>query len=797
MTMSQPETDPPRLPPPPPASPVSPPPLPPELPMLPLARRRSDRWIVVLVLLGVALAVVGLAVWRHVRRRAPERPPRERVADKHREISRAFGEGRAGPSEAETRKIEALLLSIGRHVKAKDFDRAVRAFNVERMLQEVRRFTGGPEIPRGKRASVVASLRRGLRDGFRDGSSAYGWERVEIKHIRGEDRRGEFVVYARHRDPDQGSSYIRWWVTKSRGPWRVYDFEFLLGGVRSSVMMAVLAGEAKRGRHAWKGVLDEDLPQVIAAMGAGELDRADELFVKIHRASLPKEFEALFWMLTAALRIEQSRFKEALDCTAKAEARNPDMPLLLLFRASAFNGLGRFAEALPPIREYRKLFGADADSSVILGRAYVGLGKYHDACLAYREGLRDDPDSVANLTGLGVVLPVDLKEEVGSHFAKFARPKESFEAIATEFLGHTDDRALGALVEAYRKIAPKDTAADYYAARVHIMRREFRQAADVIQAALPRVSDKEKRGPFVECYLDAMLLLDEPLAGYRNSPDKDHAFGYIASALVDGSGIMSLAALIQAHRSRRPKDIWLDYYTGEMHLLGREYDQGAKAHRAGWKRAADAHTRETFRVGYVYALYRAGKAVEAYRTVGPRDATFAQLARLHWGDNDADGLDALVGEAYKADPKHRALPLWRAAVHSLRKQYAPAVKLLRDNRKAMLAEEDDLPRFEGVLIDSLVFLKRFADALQAARASTARDGDPFYEAVVHAAMGNAAETAALLEKLIQKGYVTAQLYANSHLRKALSSDAFREVRKRFPPPEQPAGSGRKGSPDDL
>ena len=209
--------------------------------MLPLARRRSKRWIVVLVLLGVGLVVGGVVAFRHFRRPPTGGRPKESVADKRDEMSRAFRQGGAGPGEAETREIEALLQSLSRSLKAGQIGPAVEAFNADRMFDEVDWIERFPQGPRRGRKSVVAGLRRALEKTLRQAALTSSWGRVQVKHIRSAGQQDEVVAYARHRMEDGSSRYIRWWVKKSDGRWRIYDLEDLSLGMRFSTMIGVAA----------------------------------------------------------------------------------------------------------------------------------------------------------------------------------------------------------------------------------------------------------------------------------------------------------------------------------------------------------------------------------------------------------------------------------------------------------------------------------------------------------------------------------------------------------------------------
>ncbi len=285
----------------------------------------------------------------------------------------------------------------------------------------------------------------------------------------------------------------------------------------------------------------------------------------------------------------------------------------------------------------------------------------------------------------------------------------------------------------------------------------------------------------------AMGRLGRCLEAYKAAGNKAAAFDGLAHALAESGAADRLEALIEAHRAGHPKDNWLPYYTGELHLLREEYEAADEAYAAGLALELSEEDREAYRLARVYARFRAGQALEAYEQIGPRRETFAQLAGLLSAEGKAEELAALV-EAHRGhDADDPALAYWGAEALWQRGDYAAMVRLLRERREAYLEGGGERTEHEGLLVRGLARLGRHDEALAAARASTAIDGNPYYEAVAHAAAGRAAETLETLEALTQMGYDASAFYEDSDIGAALRGEGFEEVRQAYPPPaDEPA-----------
>src|SRR5205814_905863 len=91
------------------------------------------------------------------------------------------------------------------------------------------------------------------------------------------------------------------------------------------------------------------------------------------------------------------------------------------------------------------------------------------------------------------------------------------------------------------------------------------------------------------------------------------------------------------------------YAAGELLLFEGAWDQAATKLGEAWDRGAD-DLRQKIRHRYLFAAYKAGRELEAYQKVAPRQDTFFQLANLMTMDRQGRELGALVQEHGKTGP---------------------------------------------------------------------------------------------------------------------------------------------------
>src|SRR5262249_27544320 len=131
-----------------------------------------------------------------------------------------------------------------------------------------------------------------------------------------------------------------------------------------------------------------------------------------------------------------------------------------------------------------------------------------------------------------------------------------------------------------------------------------------------------------------------------------------------------------AHRQRQPDDVWLAFYTVRLLLDEEAWDHAVAVLAPAMKRAPQ-ELRSRLRWDYVFALYKAGRTLQAYGEVEPRKETFAQLANLLCTDKKAAELETLIALHRPHADGDPDLLFYEARAKVFRKQPAQALPLLQ------------------------------------------------------------------------------------------------------------------------
>ena len=178
-----------------------------------------------------------------------------------------------------------------------------------------------------------------------------------------------------------------------------------------------------------------------------------------------------------------------------------------------------------------QIIGDDAHTYRQIGVAAEKLGRRDEAVEAYRAGLVEEPAVARNLHGLRAVLPAGQKAELGDWLAKMVSPRGEFNTLVTESLGDGDEESVDVLVDAFRKIAPGDPAADFVKARLNIRRKKVNIGIAQFKAAIKKVENEDDRKEQVVLFLDDMLAAGKSVEAYRAAPDPTLAFVYLVGKL--------------------------------------------------------------------------------------------------------------------------------------------------------------------------------------------------------------------------------------------------------------------------
>ena len=390
-----------------------------------------------------------------------------------------------------------------------------------------------------------------------------------------------------------------------------------------------------------------------------------------------------------------------------------------------------------------------------------------------------------------------FKSGKGMEAYQALEPKQAtFNPLADLYFAAHDADRLEALLAAHRKVAPNDILLSLWSAEAKCLRKDYAHAAASLAAILPRLQRIGLKGarPVVDRFLDLSMSAGEALKAYQAMPelrfapggqgavsllDKPYAFGYLASHLLGLHDAATVAALAKLHAAGYPNDPRLLFYYGQAHMLTRQYAEAERAFVLGMQQHQNLQDVWTlYHAGWTDAMLCQGKWRDAYLQSGGDREAFPPIARTLAELKDAKALAELVVLHQTKNGDDPSLPIWRAEVLWLNQRYQEAADVLDKNRETINGDQHDLARCEDRFIRSLVRLKRHGPALEEAKALTSRDGDPWYELLVHTAAGNVPGTADALARCREHGYTAHDFLDDPDIGPALRQDSFQALREK-------------------
>jgi predicted Zn-dependent protease len=201
--------------------------------------------------------------------------------------------------------------------------------------------------------------------------------------------------------------------------------------------------------------------------------------------------------------------------------------------------------------------------------------------------------------------------------------------------------ALRQLLDAHEKRMPGDPVLLRFRCRLMIKDGQVARAVALFKDVLPKLENEHDRTELTNDFLREMADAGKIAEGYAAVLDPRQSFEVLAQDLWVQRRLPELRQLLDLQRRRDAEDPRVALYTGELHMEEKAWDRAAQVLREGLKKA-DEKLRPRLHSRCVYAMYRAGQALEAHAQIEPRQETFARLASLLLADRKAAELQALI-----------------------------------------------------------------------------------------------------------------------------------------------------------
>jgi tetratricopeptide (TPR) repeat protein len=672
----------------------------------PLLRKSNTRSLVVALVLGLVgtpvlmVVGVGVAVWVSL----PQPQPRAAIVQdggRWREAREALA-GPVVPIPAEQiEQLKPLFQGLGDALTRQDHETSLAHFDVERMFDELVALGVFPRRLFPNQQATLRNFRAGMGRSFVRKDQNLGWKETKIRNVKPLPG-GEVVVIARHIAPDNELK-MRWWLTRQSGRWAIYDMEDLHTKIRTTLLVASVVpgdqnqlGELQRflqGVLVIKKALDDDDP-----------DKAERQFASIAEIILPSRLDALRLVIRGMIQLHRGQWKEALESVDRATSLQPDMPICDLLRGTAHNNLGQWEQGHKSLEAYRSLLGDDWVVCSQLGLSLRGLRRFDEAARAYRKALDQKPNELQAFIGMLNSLCADApRDDISARFAKLENPEDAFLACALNCVDSKDARGIEQMVEALPKLDRPFAPADYYLALSRTWVNRANEAVPLFRAALKHQGDPAVRKDYVQGFLRAMADANQAELAYPAAPDPAEAFRLLANRLKETHRSNQLRKLLAAHAKVQPNDVLLPFYRGEVFVLEGRYSLAEKAFAAGLALRPSRETLDSFRASRVLARYYMGNPQSAYKEIGPRQDTFAQLAALHCENEDHAGLQALLDMHAQTAPNDSELLRYRYRLRIKQGKTAEGVSQFQEilaretseEKRALLLSEFDAEMIEA------------------------------------------------------------------------------------------------------
>jgi tetratricopeptide (TPR) repeat protein len=593
------------------------------------------------------------------------------------------------------------LASLGTSLRARDAPRIVNHFDTERLADELLALNFFPARLRGDRNSLGRGIRLGMvRTMNEEPGLLRDWATFKIRSVKKLSDR-EAVLILRHRSAWGDFLNYRWWLIRYPGAWKVYDVEDLGTGLRLSMAVTSFAelGWQDAGGTA---TTMKQLRQALLAIATRHDANAAENHLRLAAGGqLPPRLESLRFLIQGLLAIHRNAFQDALAALDQAQRCNPDMPCLDFWRGLAHNRLGQWDRGLQHLQAYRNLLGDDPNLCREMGLSLRGVRRFAEAAQSYRKALDLNPkDSEAFLGLLMSLAPGDQRDDLGPRFAWLDNPHQNFERFAEECRKIQSAESLVHLVAAMRRIDRRFAAVDFFDALAQVWSGRSDQAVLLFKFALAKQRDEGKRKGYVREFLGTMARAGRSVQAYAASPDPTEAFRLLTVELRTPYRTGELRRLVRAHREKVPDDPLLSFYQAEVHVQNGYYQLADRAFQDALANPLDAATLAGFRASRVLARYHTGQMLSAYAEIGPRPATFQQLALLCLEEDDLSPLQALLETHAKVSPKDPEAVWFRCRLKARAKQTAEAIDLFH---RALVnqPQEEQTRRVQAFLSDML------------------------------------------------------------------------------------------------
>jgi uncharacterized protein HemY len=596
-----------------------------------------------------------------------------------------------------TQRMKDLLDNFGQGYQVHDLDRCVALFDVERIAEESLALLNLPQRnPRDQRQFEQA-LRLGLRSHLDNHSNLLLWNSSDVRKVTRLNA-DDVVVIARHQTVNGVWIKLRWSASRRSGRWTIHDVEDLVTGIHYPLLVASEVARNQRKDRELEAI--QTLSEAAEALAGKKGDVALEKLDSIKAVKLPSNLEPARYLMRCTALYQLDKPEPALEAVERALALQPDLPGGDWLKGICYLRLDKWDKGLPFLEGYHKLFGDEAVICQGVGHALSGSGRYDEAAVMYRKSLDLNPKNADTFLSLLRCFGGDSKrDDVGQRFLRLDNPRENYDTCAAD----CEERRFPALLETLalvmQKADPKYAPPDHHLSVILARQGKTDEAVALFKSSLAKQQNAELRKAYTSKFLDAMVSAGKSVVAYAVVPDRTEAFRILAASASKRYQTDELTRLLAAHRKTNPNDPLLPLYQAEVYVRQEQYELAEKSFADALLKPPDEATLTAHRASRVLARYHTGKALSAYREIGPQDETFQQLAELAYHDENDALLQSLLDAHSKKDAESVDVLQYSCRLRIRQDRIDEAIALFKILAKKPVPEEEQNTLHEELLAD--------------------------------------------------------------------------------------------------
>ncbi len=333
----------------------------------------------------------------------------------------------------------------------------------------------------------------------------------------------------------------------------------------------------------------------------------------------------------------------------------------------------------------------------------VSERRYALADKTYAAALAKPPDD--ETLGLFRYSRVQARYQTGqilSAYRDIGPRGETFSQLANLCLQEERYDQLQLLLDVHATDEPESIEALQFRLRLLCRQDKVPDAIALFKMALAKPLPMEQCPVVVSVLLYEAAEAGKSLEAYRAAPDAKAAFRQLAGILLDSGQVEELRRIMDVHRLAHPADSWLTLYQADLHLREEAWDKVVEL-LAARRNSAPKEVAEDFRWRYVLALYKSGRAMQAYAETeaAARNQTWNQLANLMDGDKKEAELPALIAAHRPHAINAHQLDYFEARVAVRAKQPVEAMALLQKACRNPVEEWERNMYVSGILTEMI------------------------------------------------------------------------------------------------